>query len=144
MVVRYSELLSKIPDSLFEWVGAEYKIDKLIHKLTWKSLFQILLYNICEEDKISLRVIEESFEEHQFTVYHKGNIVRASKSGISERLKAIDYRYYESIFSSLRKSIGKDIVSNEGKNIELFDSILVTLSSKLLKCGFKTSTGSNH
>lgn len=52
MVVRYSELLSKIPDSLFELVGAEYKIDKVNHKLTGKSLFQILLYNICEEDKI--------------------------------------------------------------------------------------------
>ena len=61
MEVRFSDLVGKIPNKLFEEVGAEYKVDRPNHKLTGRSMFQILLYNICEEERISLRIIEESF-----------------------------------------------------------------------------------
>jgi len=44
-MVKFSELISKILRQLFETVGAEYKVDKVNHKLTGQSLFQILLYN---------------------------------------------------------------------------------------------------
>lgn len=102
MGIKFSDLVRKIPNKLFEEVGAEYKVDRANHKLTGQSLFQILLYNICEEDRISLRVIEESFQRHQFSIYHKGKKLKASKSGISDRLKVIDYKYYEAIFTKLR------------------------------------------
>jgi hypothetical protein len=141
MAIRFSELVSKLPSKLFEEVEAEYKVDRANHKLTGRSMFQMLLYNICEEDRISLRVIEESFERHQFSLYHKGKELKASKSGISDRLRNIDYRYYEAIFGKLRTKFAKEIPAIENSNIKLFDSTLITLSSKLLKCGFKTSTG---
>ena len=141
MKLNFSDILRKVPSKLFEEVGAEYKVDRPNHKLTGQSLFQILLYNICEEDRISLRVIEESFERHQFVLYHKGKELKASKSGISDRLKAIDNRYYESIFARLQKVFAKELPIDHRKSIKIFDSTLVTLSSKLLKCGFKTSTG---
>jgi hypothetical protein len=48
MEIKFSDLISKIPSKLFEKVCAEYKIDRPNHKLTGQSLFQILLYNICE------------------------------------------------------------------------------------------------
>jgi len=144
MKIKLSSLLSKIPNKLFQEVGAEYKVDRPNHKLTGQALFQILLYNICEEDKISLRIIEESFNRHQFTLYHKGKELKASKSGISDRLKAIDYRYYEAIFTKLRGIFAKELPLLEGKNVKLFDSTVVTLSSKLLKCGFKASGGTKH
>ncbi|MDX2050579.1 MAG: DUF4372 domain-containing protein [Rickettsiaceae bacterium] len=144
MEIKFSDLVSKIPNKLFEEVVSEYKVDRPNHKLTGQSLFQILLYNICEEDKISLRSIEESFERHQFTLYHKGKAIKASKSGISDRLKAIDYKYYEAIFTKLRGIFAKELPESEGKNVKLFDSTLVTLSSKLLKCGFKASGGTKN
>jgi len=80
MKIKFSDLMSKIPPQLFESVGAEHNVDKVNHKLTGQSLFQILLYNICEEDRISLRVIEESFERHQFIVYHKGDIIKTNRA----------------------------------------------------------------
>jgi hypothetical protein len=141
MEIKFSDLVSKIPKKMFEEVDAEYKVDRPNHKLTGQCLFQILLYNICEEDRISLRVIEESFERHQFSLYHKGKELKASKSGISDRLRNIDYRYYEAIFMKIRTAFGKEIPAIDSNNIKLFDSTLITLSSKLLKCGFKTSTG---
>lgn len=144
MEIKVSDLVSKIPNKLFEEVGAEYKVDRPNHKLTGQSLLQILLYNICEEDRISLRIIEESFERHQFTLYHKGKELKASRSGISDRLKAIDYRYYEAIFTKLRGVFAKELPVANGKSVKLFDSTLVTLSSKLLKCGFKTSGGTKN
>ena len=78
---------------------------------------------------------------HQFSLYHKGKELKASKSGISDRLRSIDYRYYEAIFIKLRTEFAKEIPPIDSNNIKLFDSTLITLSSKLLKCGFKTSSG---
>lgn len=144
MEIKFSDLISKIPSKLFEEVGAEYKVDRPNNKLTGQALFQILLYNICEEDRISLRVIEESFQRHQCSLYHKGKKIKASKSGLSDRLKVIDYKYYEAIFKKLRENLVKELPVTAYKNIKLFDSTLITLSSKLLKCGFKTSTGSKN
>jgi hypothetical protein len=144
MQVNVSDLMNKIPGNLFENVNAEFKVDRYNHKLTGQSLFQILLYNLCEEDKISLRVIEDSFNSHQFKVYHNGTQIKASKSGISDRLKAIDYRYYESIFMTLQNIFAKQIPKPEKQQVKRFDSTLVTLSSKLLKDGFKVPIGDKH
>lgn len=141
MEVKYSYLISKIPSSLFEDVSSEYKVDRVNHKLTGQSLFQILLYNICEENRISLRIIEESLTNHHLEIYHKGKRLKASKSGIATRLKSIDYRFYESIFKKLEKVFNKELKKDTKTKIRLFDSTLVTLSSKLLKCGFAVPNG---
>jgi len=144
MQVYFSNLMAKVPKNLFDEVNAEFKVDHHNHKLTGQSLFQILLYNLCEEDKISLRVIEDSFNSHRFKVYHNGKPIKASKSGISDRLKAIDYRYYESIFMTLQNIFAKQIPGHEKQQVKRFDSTLVTLSSKLLKNGFKVPIGDKH
>lgn len=141
MQVYFSDLIAQVPENLFDKVGAEFKVDRYNHKLTGKSLFQILLYNLCEENKISLRVIEDSFNNHQFKLYHNGKLLKASKSGISDRLKKINYKYYESIFMTLQNVFAKQIPGHDGKKIKRFDSTLITLSSKLLYTGFKVPIG---
>lgn len=144
MQVYFSDLMKKVPKNLFEEVGAKYKVDRYNHKLTGESLFQILLYNLCEEDRISLRVIEDSFNAHQFKLYHNGKALKASKSGISDRLKAVDYRYYEGLFMTLQNIFANEIPGCDRQQIKRFDSTLVTLSSKLLKEGFKVSVGDKN
>lgn len=144
MQVYFSDLMARVPENLFNKVGAELEVDRYNHKLTGKSLFQILLYNLCEEDKISLRVIEDSFNNHQFKLYHNGKPLKASKSGISDRLKTINYKYYESIFMTLQNVFAKQIPGHDNQRVKRFDSTLVTLSSKLLKDGFKVPIGDKH
>lgn len=139
--MRFSQLMSKIPLKLFNELNGEYQVDRPNHKLTGKSLFQILLYNICEEDRLSLRVIEESFDRHQLRLYHKGKPLKASKSGLSDRLKTVSYEYYEALFLRLRKIFAHELNSTLVSSIKLFDSTVVTLSSKLLQCGFKVPHG---
>jgi len=144
MQVLFSDLMAKVPKELFEEVSAEFKVDKHNHKLTGRSMFQILLHNLCEENQISLRVIEDSFNNHKFKVYHNGKEVKASKSGISDRLKTIDYRYYEKIFMTLQNIFANEIPNQGIQQIKRFDSTLVTLSSKLLKNGVKVPVGDKH
>ena len=144
MQVYFSDLMAHVPKNLFDKVGAEFKVDRCNHKLTGKSLFQILLYNFCEEDQISLRIIEDSFNNHQFKLYHNGKPLKASKSGISDRLKTINYKYYESIFMTLQDTFSKKIPEHGKQRVKRFDSTLVTLSSKLLKNGFKVPIGDKH
>ena len=136
--------MARVPKNLFNKVGAEFKVDRYNHKLTGKLLFQILLYNLFEEDKISLRIIEDSFNNHQFKIYHNGKPLRASKSGISDRLKTINFKYYESIFMTLQDSFAKQIPGQDKQLVKRFDSTLVTLSSKLLRNGFKVPMGDKH
>lgn len=142
--VKYSDLMAKIPKDLFEKMNAEFKVDRCNHKLTGQTLFSILLYNLCQENKISLRVIENSFNNHSFKIYHEGKVIKASKSGISDRLKSINYKYYESIFMTLQSVFSEQIPNHENQKIRRFDSTLVTLSSKLLKSGFKVPVGDKN
>lgn len=144
MQVLFSDLMEKMPKQLFDEINAEFKVDRCNHKLTGQSLFQILLYNLCEEDQISLRVIEDSFNKHQFKIFHNGKAITASKSGISDRLKVIDFRYYESIFMSLQDIFAKQIEQSDVQKVRRFDSTLVTLSSKLLRDGFRVPIGDKH
>jgi len=144
MQVLFSDLMAKVPKKLFEEVGAEFKVDRYNHKLTGQSLFQILLYNLCEENQVSLRVIEDSFNNHQFKLHHNGKVLKASKSGISDRLKTVDYRYYEKIFITLQNIFANEIPDCNMQQVKRFDSTIVTLSSKLLKSGTKVPVGDKN
>lgn len=142
MSITFSEIMNKIPSKLFEDTRCEYPVDRCNHKITGKTLFELLLYNLCEENRISLRVIEDSFSHHGLKIMHKGEKIKVSRSGLSDRLKTIDYRYYEAIFYKLRTIFTSEVPREEDLSLVLFDSTLVTLSSNLLKCGFKVPNGS--
>lgn len=141
MGVNVSELFKAIPQKLFDKASAKCPVDRHNNKLTGQTLFKVLLYNLCEDSSISLRTISKSFERHQFLLYHNGRKLTASKSGIADRLKTIDYRYYEQLFFSIRDYHYGKIPEKFKSRIKIFDSTSITLSSKLLKHGFKTSQG---
>lgn len=144
MQVNFSDLMACLPSNIFTQVSAEYSVDRYNHKLTGQSLFQILLYNLCEEDKISLRVIEDSFNTHQCKIYHRGKLLKASKSGIAARLKTIDYRFFENIFMTLQNVFSKKLPECKKQQVVRFDSTIITLSSKLLKNGTKCPSGDKN
>lgn len=144
MSLTFTEMMGKIPPTLFEEVSGEFPVDRCNHKLTGQTIFSLLLYNLCEEDRISLRVIEDSFSHHGLKILHKGKPIKASRSGLSDRLKTIDFRYFEEIFLKLRDIFIQEFPRKEAYSLVLFDSTLVTLSSALLKTGFRVANGSQN
>ena len=141
MSIKVSELLNLIPENLLDELGAKTKVDKKnTYRLTGKAVFEILFYSLLEEDRTSLRVIEDILKRQNFKFYHKGTEIKGSRSGLSDRLKVINYEYFEGIFKELGKSLSKYIPEDSNSKLMLFDTTVVTLSSKLLHIGHHGGT----
>lgn len=140
----YSNLIEAIDQKVFDDLNAEIKIDKCNHKITGQALFSILLYNISETNRLSLRVMQESFNAHTTQIKHKNKVIKMSKSGIAHRLSTIDPSYFEKLLQSVIKAMGKHFPKMEKHNIIRCDSTVVTLSSKLAKCGSPVASGPRH
>jgi transposase len=142
MAATVSTLMNFIPEEMLDEIASETKVDKVnTYKLQGKAVFQILLYSILEENKISLRVVESVLARHSFNVFYKGKQLRASKSGLSDRLKIIPAQFFEQIFQKLSENISTILPHSEKQEILRFDSTILTLSSKLLKSGYPVANG---
>ena len=142
MNVTVNDLMRFIPEEMLEELASETKVDKInTYKLKGKDLFQILLYSILEENKISLRMIEDVFGRHSFNFFYKNQALKVSKSGLSDRLKIIPYEFFERIFGKLSANVSDIIPNDKKQEIIRFDSTILTLSSKLLKCGYPVANG---
>lgn len=140
----YSNLITAIDQKVFDDLSAEIKVDKCNHKITGQTLFSVLLYNICEANRTSLRVMQESFNAHTVHIKHKNKSIKMSKSGIGHRLSTIDPVFFEKLLHSVIKAMGKHFSKLEKYNIIRCDSTVVTLSSKLAKCGAPVAIGPKH
>ncbi len=145
MSIKVSELIKLVPEELLDRLSAKTKVDKSnTYKLTGKSVFQILFYSLVEEDRASLRVIEDVFKRQGFKFYYNGDEIKSSRSGLSDRLKVINYEYFEQIFHELGNSLSKYMPEDTASKLMLFDSTIVTLSSKLLHIGHGTTKDKNQ
>ncbi|MDP4228529.1 MAG: IS4 family transposase [Bacteroidota bacterium] len=143
-MITVSQLLAHLPTKLFDDLTAEFQVDRHNHKLTGKTMFQLLAYALLEQDKISLRTIEQSFSTHQYQILYKGAPLKASKSGIADRLRGINFLFFEAIFENLVARISKLLPKTSKHDLKIFDSTAITLSSLLLQCGFPVPRGSKN
>lgn len=140
----YSKLMASLDQKIFDDLNGEFKIDKCNHKITGQALFNILLYNICETNRLSLRVMEESFNTHSVDIMYKDKPLKMSKSGIAKRLATIDASYFETLLQNVIQSMKSYLPTTKKHNVIRCDSTIVTLSSKLAKCGIPVSVGPKH
>lgn len=140
----YSNLMTAIDQKVFDDLSAEIKVDKCNHKITGQTLFSVLLYNICETNRNSLRVMQESFNAHTVHIKHKNKPIKMSKSGIGHRLSTIDPAFFEKLLHNVIKAMGKHFPKLKKYNIIRCDSTVVTLSSKLAQCGIPVALGPKH
>jgi hypothetical protein len=64
-------------------------------------------------------------------------------SSISERLSSIEVSYFEKLFQSCVTSY-KSVIGKESDNIIRFDSTIVSLSTNLIKIGYRLNGGSSQ
>lgn len=143
-MITVSQLLALLPAKLFDDLTAEFQVDRHNHKLTGKIMFQLLAYALLEQDKISLRTIEQSFSTHHYQILYKGAPLKASKSGIADRLKDINFLFFEAIFENIVKQASKLLPKACKHDLKIFDSTAITLSSRLLHCGFPVPRGAKN
>jgi len=96
----YINLITAIDQKVFDDLSAEIKVGKCNHKITGQTLFSVLLYNTCESNRNSLRVMQESFNAHTIHIKHKNKSIKMSKIGIGHRLSTIDPALFEKLLHS--------------------------------------------
>lgn len=84
--VSVSQLLGVIPEALLSKLSATTKVDYYAKVLHGKKLFYLLLYGILENEKLSQRTLEDTFNDFLFKILFdldKSETIR--RSSISER-----------------------------------------------------------
>jgi hypothetical protein len=92
------ELLDLLPIKIFDDLTKSTSIDYKVHKLTGKSMFSLLLYGLLEEDRMSLRTLEDTFNGSKFKFFFNiDKNISTKYNSLSDRLSIMPVEYFSQI-----------------------------------------------
>lgn len=145
--MRVSDLLKMIPEDRLAFLADHHKTDHKVKKLPASLLFKLLLYSQFETKQNSLRVMENIFNSYAFShLSAKPTAQKIHYSSISERLSRADAAFFEALYMDCLERFSAQLPSKGNKHHQLlrFDSTLISLSSKLIKIGFRSGGSQEH
>jgi len=96
--ISVNQLLGVIPEALLTKLSATTKVDYYAKVLHGKKMFYLLLYGILDNEKLSQRTLEDTFNDSMFkTLFNLDPSESIRRSSISERLYKIDSDYFREI-----------------------------------------------
>jgi len=127
--ISAKQLLEHIPEELMAKISARSEVDHYSKVLHGKKVFYLLLYGILENDRMSQRSLEDTFNDRIFKMLFKldpDETVR--RSSISERLSKIDTNYFKEIYEELYTRFSKLYTKKERlkMNILRVDSTMLS------------------
>jgi IS4 transposase len=135
------DIITLIPEDLFDFLAAETKVDHKVSKLKGKVMFQLILYTLLSTKKGSLRVMETVFSSYKFKSLYKIPQEKQTKyNSIRDRIDTIKVEYFEKLFERCYDLFSKQLNAEPKSNIIRFDSTMVALSGKLLTIGMKVGS----
>jgi hypothetical protein len=100
--VSVNQLLRVIPEALLSHLSANTKVDYYAKVLQGKKLFYLLMYGILENDRLSQRTLEDTFNDPVFKMlFNMDESESIRRSSISERLSKIDSDYFKQIYDCI-------------------------------------------
>ena len=100
--IRVNQLLEFIPEALLANLSLTTNVDHYAKVLHGKKMFYLLLYGIVENERLSQRSLEDTFNDPLFKLLFNldedESIVRSS---ISERLSRINPGYFKQIYECI-------------------------------------------
>jgi hypothetical protein len=145
--MRVPDLLKLIPEERLSFLVDHHKTDHKVKKLPASLLFKLLLYSQFEVKQNSLRVMENIFNSYAFShLSDKPTTQKIHYSSISERLSRADAAFFEALYMDCLERFSAQLPSKGTKGHQLlrFDSTLISLSSKLIKIGFRSGGSQEH
>jgi transposase len=133
--VGINHLLEFIPEALIANLSANTKVDHYAKVLHGKMMFYLLLYGILENEKLSQRSLEDTFNDRVFKLlFNLDEDESVRRSSISERLSKIDPDYFRQVYDCIYAQFS-DIFSPEIQNkynlIRVDSSIVSDTAGKL-------------
>jgi hypothetical protein len=101
--IEVSKLLEVIPDDLLSSLPIASKVDHYAKVLHGKKLFYLLLYRILENEKLSQRTLEDTFNDPMFKIlFNLDREEKVRRSSLSERFSKINptiLKRYTNVFT---------------------------------------------
>lgn len=137
--IDIKQLLSVIPEALLTHLSENTEVDYYSKILHGKKLFYLLMYGILENDRLSQRSLEDTFNDPVFKMLfnlHPNESIR--RSSISERLSKIDTDFFKQIYECIYEQFSNTYLYAEQLKYNLIrvDSSLVHETSTKLAEGF--------
>ncbi len=133
--VGINQLLGVIPEALLSHLSQSTKVDYYSKVLHGKKLFYLLMYGILENDRLSQRTLEDTFNDPVFKMlFNLDEAESICRSSISERLSKIDSDYFKQIYECIYEQFS-ELYSETDKlkyNLIRVDSTIVFETSNKL------------
>jgi hypothetical protein len=142
--VTVNHLLSVIPDALLTDLSLTTKVDYYSKVLHGKKLFYLLMYGIIENEKLSQRSLEDTFNDSVFKLlFNLDEDEKIRRSSISERLAKIDPDYFRRIYECIYEQFSESYSLTERQKYNLIrvDSSMVSETAGKLIEGIDNKSG---
>lgn len=142
--VTASQLLGVIPESLLSHLSDNTKIDYCSKVLHGRKMFYLLMYGILENDRLSQRTLEDTFNDSVFkALFQLDESESVRRSSISERLSRIDCDYFRQIYECIYFQFSECYSGAQSQRYNLIrvDSSMVNEASGRLLSGIDNKSG---
>lgn len=142
--ISLKQVLEFIPKALLSHLSATTKVDYYSKVLHGEKMFYLLLFSIFENEKLSQRTLEDTFNGSGFkALFGLGEDEKIRRSSISERLSKIDPNYFKEIYEHMYDRFSSFYSGTEIEKYNLIrvDSTIVSDTCVKLKEGIDQKSG---
>ena len=142
--ISLKQVLDFIPEALLSHLSATTKVDYYSKVLHGKKMFYLLLFCIFDNEKLSQRTLEDTFNSSGFkALFGLGEEEKVRRSSISERLSKIDSNYFKEIYEQMYGRFSELYSKTEIEKYNLIrvDSTIVADACAKLKEGIDQKSG---
>ena len=142
--ISLKQVLEFIPKALLTHLSATSKVDHYSKVLHGKKMFYLLLFCIFDNEKLSQRTLEDTFNSSGFkALFGLGEEEKVRRSSISERLSKIDSNYFKEIYEQMYGRFSELYSKTEIEKYNLIrvDSTIVADTCAKLKEGIDQKSG---
>lgn len=132
--VSIDALLEVIGLSVFEDISRDLQSDKWVIKFKTTTVFKLLIYSILEHDRVSLRLMSESFSSAVFQFLSDDEHSTISYRTIHARLVNAKTAFYEQAYHAVLARLSAHFTPQEQADyrIKRYDSTMIATYSHLL------------
>ena len=142
--IGVNDLMAVVPDEILANLSQTTKVDHYAKVLQGKKMFYLLLYGILENEKLSQRTLEDTFNNSVFKLlFNLDKDEKICRSSISERLSKINPDYFKQIYERIYEQFAESYTLHERKKYNLIrvDSSTVTETVGKLIEGIDNKSG---
>lgn len=141
--ISLSQVLAFIPEALLSHLSATTKVDYYSKVLHGEKMFYLLLFCIFDNEILSQRTLEDTFNSSGFKALFGLGEERVRRSSISDRLSKIDPSYFKEIYEQIYQRFSGVYSKTEIEKYNLIrvDSTIVADACTKLKEGIDQKSG---